>query len=83
MRTKIEEPCYNCKQLTNFYDAMMGRVCPLCVAKICAGFGKTLAYLDSLRRFVPFDDKPEMCYLAEENKHLLTDPPIDHTNDLW
>ena len=85
IRTVNEEPCRDCGQITNAYDRMMGRLCPQCMAQRCADFEQNLGqywqsyYLEGKRT----DTKPaSLDHLSESHKYLLTDPLIDHSNDI-
>ena len=87
VRTVNEEPCFDCHRITNYYDPNMGRLCPQCTGKRCANFGKGLTLqhqypLNPLIILQPFVYPEDMKYLADENKHLLTDSLIDHSNDI-
>ena len=81
IRTRHEEPCSNCGKTTNAYDAMMGRLCPLCIAQYAANLGRGLEFQAFGKINLDFGDA-DMSYLCNSNKHLLTDPLIDHSNDI-
>lgn len=72
----------DCGKITNAYDAMMGRLCPQCIAKRCAQFGKSLEMWGKGVISWVFDEERNMDYLAHGNKYLLTEPLIDHSNDI-
>jgi hypothetical protein len=82
IRTVDEEECTRCGVLTNAYDQLAGRLCPLCIAKRCAQFGKSLAMRDRGFFTYSFDPDHDMKYLANSNKTLLTEPTIDHNDDI-
>ncbi len=78
VRTINEENCMDCGKVTNYYDPNMGRLCPQCTTTRCASFGGNLSH-DS----VYWQPKQfRMDYLADSNKHLLTDPLVDHFEDI-
>jgi len=79
VRTVNEAPCTDCGVITNYYDPNMGRLCPKCTAQRCASFGKSLVpeFLGTTTK-----ESDNMQYLADSNKHLLTDPLIDHSEDI-
>ena len=58
------------------------RLCPKCIAKRCACFGKALEMWDGLIFNWNFDEKKDMDYLAYSNKYLLEEPLIDHSDDI-
>jgi len=82
IRTRTEEPCQICGKTTNAYDEMVGRVCPKCLAVLCAKFGKSL---EMYRRGIvlwSFDEEKDMDYLAYANRHLLQEQLVDHSEDI-
>jgi len=87
VRTISEDPCTRCGRITNHYDPNMGRICPQCCAQACADFGKSLEFQYNkdylgLMQWAITGAKASLDYLAELNKHLLTKPLIDHSNDI-
>ena len=75
MRIKPPEPCSHCGVTTNFYDPLMGRVCPKCVARTCASMGKSMALREEGKLFMGDLLESEIeIYLSPSNKYLLTEP---------
>ena len=77
VRTRDDEPCIDCRIITNFYDRSMGRLCPKCTARRCEEFGQNLAKRSDYNYVI--GSVPQ---LAQSLQHLLTDPLIDHSNDI-
>lgn len=72
VRTTSEEPCMDCGQTTNHYDALMGRLCPQCTIRRV----DDMIYMRCRMDRVPYVPEPN----TEES--LLSEPLIDHSNDI-
>jgi hypothetical protein len=66
--------------MTDWYDCLMGRVCPICVAKQCAAMGKSMVLRDEGKLFMGDLLESEIeFYLVDSNKHLLAEPLIEES----
>jgi len=84
IRTVNEEKCYDCGVITNAYSGDMGRLCPYCIAKRMAEFGKSLenwrngVWDYSLSHPLNESEIREIC----ADKTLFNEPLIEHSNDI-
>jgi len=75
VRTVKEEPCQFCGRITNYYDQLIGRICPECLADWTANMLRNR--LDLLGLPIPsYDD------LLKCNEDLLNLPLVDHSRDI-
>jgi len=84
VRTVKEEPCMDCGKVTNAYDALMGRLCPQCIARRGTSFGKALAYWAHPTFPIPLDFSATEEEVKNDptNAYLNNAPLIDHSNDI-
>ena len=80
IRTIDDEPCTDCKRLTNAYDSMMGRLCPQCIARRGTQFGYRLSHPDYL--FDHHTITEEEVKNDPVNEYLYDAPLIDHSDDI-
>ena len=89
IRTVTEEPCMDCKSVTNAYDALMGRLCPKCIARRGTQFGYALEHRhDWFKKDSSGIERWRHQVTDEEvktdpiNTDLLQMPLIDHSDDI-
>lgn len=65
----------DCGRITNYYDPLMGRLCPQCIVNRMISMEKNRLHLLGLP--IPPDEE-----LRAKHKKFLTMPLIDHSDDI-